>query len=53
MRRFYRNEILVFGIVAIVLGIAIAVRTATFIGVLIGGLFAAVGAGRIYLLFRR
>jgi hypothetical protein len=53
MRRFYRKEILVFGILAISLGIAIAVRTATFIGVLIGGLFVAVGAGRIYLLFRR
>jgi hypothetical protein len=53
MRRIYRKEILVFGVVAIVLGIAIALRTATFIGVLIGGLFVAVGAGRIYLLLRR
>jgi hypothetical protein len=49
----YRRGILVFGVVSIALGIAIIVRTGTFIGALVGVLFVAVGVGRIYLLFRR
>ncbi|HEY2541443.1 MAG TPA: hypothetical protein VGH92_00170 [Gaiellaceae bacterium] len=53
MMGVYRRGILVFGVVAVALGIAIAVRTGTFVGVLIGLLFVAVGVGRIYLVFRR
>lgn len=53
MMGLYRRGILVFGIVSVALGIAIAVRTGTFIGVLIGLLFVAVGVGRVYLLYRR
>jgi hypothetical protein len=49
----YRRGTLLFGIVAVGLGIAIIVRTGTFIGALIGLLFVAVGVGRIYLLYRR
>lgn len=49
----YRRGILVFGVVSVALGIAIAIRTGTFIGILIGLLFVAVGAGRVYLLYRR
>ncbi len=49
----YRRGVFVFGVIAIGLGIAIAVRSQSLIGVLIGLLFVAVGAGRIYLLFRR
>lgn len=53
MMGVYRRGIVVFGIVSVALGIAIAIRTGTFIGVLIGLLFVAVGVGRIYLLYRR
>ena len=53
MMRVYRRGILVFGLTAIALGIAIVVRTGNLVGALIGVLFVAVGAGRIYLLFRR
>ena len=53
MMGLYRRGILIFGVVSIGLGIAIAVRTGSFIGVLVGVLFMAVGVGRIYLLFRR
>ena len=49
----YRRSILVFGVVAVALGIAIIVRTGSFIGALIGLLFVAVGVGRVYLLYRR
>jgi hypothetical protein len=49
----YRRGILIFGVVSIALGIAIVVRTGTFVGALVGVLFVAVGIGRIYLLFRR
>jgi len=49
----YRRGILVLGVVSIALGIAIIVRTGTFVGALVGVLFVAVGIGRIYLLFRR
>jgi hypothetical protein len=53
MMGVYRRGILIFGVVAVGLGIAIAVRTGTFVGVLIGLLFVAVGVGRVYLLLRR
>ena len=53
MMGVYRRGILVFGIVSAALGIAIAIRTGTAVGALIGLLFVAVGVGRIYLLFRR
>ena len=53
MRGVYRRGILVFGLTAIALGIAIVVRTGNLGGALIGVLFVAVGVGRIYLLFRR
>jgi hypothetical protein len=49
----YRRGILVFGVVAVGLGIAIIVRSGTFIGTVVGLLFIAVGVGRIYLLVRR
>ena len=49
----YRNGILIFGVVAIGLGVAIIVRSGSFIGALVGVLFIAVGVGRIYLLVRR
>jgi hypothetical protein len=53
MMRVYRRGILVFGVVAIALGVAIIVRTGNVVGALIGVLFVAVGVGRIYLLLRR
>jgi len=51
-----RTSIAVFGIVAIGLGIAIIVETARVgggVGYVIGVLFAALGAGRLYLLRQR
>jgi hypothetical protein len=50
----YRRSVLVFGVVAIVLGFAILVRTAyegggTF-GYVFGALFVGLGAMRLYLL---
>ena len=47
---------MIFGVVAIALGIAILVQTARVgggVGYLIGVLFVALGAGRLYLLKRR
>ena len=57
MSALYRRSVFVFGILAIVLGFGILVRTAyngggTF-GYAIGALFVALGAGRLYLLRRR
>jgi len=52
----YRRAVLVFGLVAIVLGLAILVRTAYEgggTGYLFGGLFVALGGTRVYLLLRR
>jgi hypothetical protein len=50
----YRRSVLVFGLVAIVLGFAILVRTSYIhggsFGYVIGALFVALGAGRLYLL---
>jgi uncharacterized membrane protein HdeD (DUF308 family) len=56
MRTGYRNATLVFGLVAIVLGIAILVQTARAgggLGYVLGVLFVALGVGRLYLLKRR
>jgi dipeptide/tripeptide permease len=52
----YRRSVLVFGAVAIVLGVGIVARTAYEgggIGFVFGLLFVALGVGRIYLLRRR
>jgi uncharacterized membrane protein HdeD (DUF308 family) len=52
----YRNATLIFGVVAIALGLAILVQTARHgggLGYVIGVLFVALGAGRLYLLKRR
>lgn len=56
MRTGYRNATLIFGLVAIGLGIAILVQTARHgggLGYVIGVLFVALGAGRLYLLKHR
>ena len=57
MRSGYRGgTTALFGIVAIGLGIAIVVQTARLgggLGYVIGVLFVALGAGRLYLLWRR
>jgi uncharacterized membrane protein HdeD (DUF308 family) len=52
----YRGLVTVFGLVAIGLGIAILVETAIQgggTGYVIGALFIALGAGRLYLLHHR
>jgi len=56
VRTLYARSVLVFGLLAIALGVAIAVRTAARgggAGYLFGILFVALGAGRLYLLRRR
>lgn len=54
MTTLYRRSVLIFGLVAIVLGFAILVRTAYqgggSFGYAIGALFVALGAARLYLL---
>ena len=55
MNTMYRRSVEIFGVIAIVLGFALLVRTAWEgggIGYVFGCLFVAVGAGRIYLLRR-
>jgi uncharacterized membrane protein HdeD (DUF308 family) len=53
----HRRSVLVFGLVAIVLGLAILAETTVegggTTGYLLGVLFVALGIGRIYLLRRR
>jgi hypothetical protein len=52
----YRSFVTIFGVVAIGLGIALLVQTARVggsTGYLIGALFIGLGAGRLYLLYRR
>ena len=52
----YRSLVTIFGVVAVGLGIALLVETARQgggVGYLIGALFIALGAGRLYLLYRR
>jgi uncharacterized membrane protein HdeD (DUF308 family) len=56
MRGSYRSMVALFGVVAVGLGVALLVETAVEgggIGYLLGILFIALGAGRIYLLLRR
>jgi len=56
MRQGYRGMTALFGLAAIAIGIAIVVQTARVgggLGYLIGVLFVALGAGRLYLLRRR
>jgi hypothetical protein len=56
MRGAYRSATVVFGLLAMGLGIAIVVQTARHgggFGYAIGVLFAALGAGRLYLLAHR
>jgi uncharacterized membrane protein HdeD (DUF308 family) len=54
---FYRRAVLVFGVLAIALGVALVAETAVVgggsVGYLLGVLFAALGCGRLYLLKRR
>jgi hypothetical protein len=53
----YRRAVFVFGLVAIALGIALLAETAAqgggSTGYLLGGLFIALGCGRMFLLRRR
>ena len=57
MTGLYQRFVFVFGVVAIVLGIALLVETIAAgggsIGYLLGLLFVALGLGRLYLLRRR
>ena len=54
MNRTYRRSVLVFGLLAIGRGFAILFRTAYAgggsVGFVVGALFVALGAGRLYLL---
>jgi uncharacterized membrane protein len=54
---FHQRSVLVFGVVAIVLGIALLVETVAAgggsTGYVLGALFVALGCGRLYLLRRR
>ena len=56
MNRAYRGATLLFGVAFVGIGIALVVVTALHgggVGYLLGALFAAAGAGRLYLLLRR
>jgi hypothetical protein len=56
MRGLYRSGTVIFGLVAIAIGIALVVQTARHgggFGFVIGLLFVALGAGRIYLVRQR
>jgi hypothetical protein len=56
VRGSYRAATAVFGLVAMALGVALVVETAILgggIGYVLGVLFFAVGAGRLYLLVRK
>ena len=57
MRSFHARSVFVFGLVAIGLGIALLAETIAVgggsTGYLLGVLFLALGAGRLYLLRRR
>ena len=56
MKDMYRSTVALFGVVAIGLGLALLVETAVEgggVGYLLGVLFLALGAGRLYLLWRR
>jgi hypothetical protein len=56
MKNSYRAATAIFGLVAIGIGIAILVQTARLggsLGYVIGVLFVALGAARLYLLWRQ
>jgi hypothetical protein len=56
MKSSYRAATAIFGLVSIGIGIAIIVQTTRLgggLGYVIGVLFVALGAGRLYLLWRR
>jgi hypothetical protein len=56
MKTGYRSATAVFGVVAIAIGIALVVQTARHgggLGYVLGLLFVALGAGRLYLLRHR
>ena len=57
MNPFYRSSTVVFGLLSIGLGVALVIRTASEgggqVGYGLGGLFVALGLGRLYLLRRR
>jgi hypothetical protein len=54
--RLYRRTVLVFGVVAIGLGFALLIRTAYegggVVGYVVGALFVALGAARLFILRR-
>jgi hypothetical protein len=54
---FYKRSVLVFGVIAIALGVALLVETVAVgggtAGYLLGVLFVGLGIGRLYLLRRR
>jgi uncharacterized membrane protein HdeD (DUF308 family) len=55
--RFYKRSVLLFGVLAVVLGVALLVETTAAgggaLGYVLGLLFIGLGAGRIYLLRNR
>ena len=57
MNDFYKRSVLVFGVIAIGLGIALLAETAAVgggtVGYVLGLLFVGLGAGRLYLARRR
>ena len=57
MSSFHRRSIIVFGVIAIGLGIALLAETVAIgggsIGYVLGVLFIGLGCGRLYLLRRR
>ena len=57
MNDFYKRSVLVFGVIAIGLGIALLAETAAAgggtVGYVLGLLFVGLGAGRLYLARRR
>ena len=57
MTEFYKRSVVVFGVVAVALGIALLIETATVgggsAGYALGVLFVGLGLGRLYLLRRR
>jgi uncharacterized membrane protein HdeD (DUF308 family) len=56
MNRLYRRSVLIFGIVAILLGFALLIRTAYAgggtVGYVVGALFVALGTARLYILVK-
>jgi len=57
VNRVYRRSVALFGLLAVVLGFAILVRTAWegggTVGFVVGALFVGLGSGRLYLLRRQ